>query len=75
MRSSAAVALVGLALVGLCSCASPEELRARDEAACTGYGFQPRTPQFAECLQRESLARGYGTAPAVGLGMGFGFGY
>jgi hypothetical protein len=75
MRSSAAAALIGLALVGLCSCASPEELRAQDEAACTGYGFQPRTPQFAECLQRESLARSYGTAPAVGLGMGFGFGY
>jgi hypothetical protein len=74
MRSAAAVALLGLALVGLCSCASPAELRAQDEAACTGYGFQPGTPQFAECLQRGSLARS-GTAPALGLGMGFGFGY
>jgi hypothetical protein len=75
MRSSAAVTLLGLALVGLCSCASPQELRAQDEAACTGYGFQPGTLQFAECLQRESLARNYGAAPAVGLGMAFGFGY
>ena len=70
---SAAVALLGLALVALCSCASPEQLRAQDEAACTGYGFQPGTSLFAECLQRESLARN--AAPAVGLGMGFGFGY
>jgi hypothetical protein len=73
MRRSAALALLGLALTGLCACASPEELRAQDEAACSGYGFQPGTPQFAECLQRESLARNYGAAPAVGLGMGFGF--
>jgi hypothetical protein len=73
MRRSPAVALFGLALVGLCSCASPEELRAQDEAACAGYGFQPGTLQFAECLQRESLARNYGAAPTVGLGMGFGF--
>jgi hypothetical protein len=74
MRRSAVVALLGLALIGLCACASPEELRAQDEAACTGYGFQPGTPQFAECLQRESLARNYGAAPQVGVGMGFGFG-
>ncbi|HUC65143.1 MAG TPA: hypothetical protein VMA53_06935 [Stellaceae bacterium] len=75
LRKSAAAGLLGLALVGLCSCASPQELRAQDEAACTGYGFQPGTPQFAGCLQRESLARNYGAAPAVGFGMGFGFGY
>jgi hypothetical protein len=75
MPSWPAAALLALALVGLCSCASAKELRARDQAACAGYGFQPGTLQFAECLQRESLARNYGAAPAVGLGMGFGFGY
>jgi hypothetical protein len=72
MRRSALAALFGMALIGLCACASPEELRAQDEAACRGYGFQLGTPLFAECLQRESLARNYG-APDVGFGMGFGF--
>lgn len=53
------VALLGLLLVGLTACISPEELRAQDEAACQGYGFQPGTTDFAACLQRESLARRY----------------
>jgi hypothetical protein len=29
-----------------------------------GYGFQTDTPDFANCLQRESLARLYATPPA-----------
>jgi len=51
---------VALALAG---CVTPEELRAADEAACRSYGFQPSTPDFAACLQRESLARRYETPP------------
>jgi hypothetical protein len=47
----------------LASCVSPEELRRQDEATCTGYGFHPGTDAFANCLQRESLARRYLTAP------------
>lgn len=46
------------------SCVSPEELRRQDEAACTGYGFKPDTNDFANCLQRESLARRYAIPPA-----------
>ena len=45
------------------SCASPEELRHEDEAACTGYGFKAGTNEFANCLQRESLARRYAIPP------------
>jgi hypothetical protein len=46
-------------LCGLAGCASPEELRAADEAACSSYGFQPNTSDFSACLQHESLARQY----------------
>jgi len=56
-------------LVALASCVTPEELRAQDEAACLSYGFQRGTPDFAACLQRESLAR-RGGAPGVTLGFG-----
>jgi hypothetical protein len=49
--------------LGLTSCVSPEELRHEDEATCAGFGFYPGTDAFASCLQRESLARRYWTAP------------
>jgi hypothetical protein len=55
------LAICTLALAG--SCVSPEELRREDEARCAGYGFQIGTPDFANCLQRESLARLYLTPP------------
>ncbi len=58
-----ATAIGVLALVG--GCASPEELRLRDEAVCTGYGFHPGTDDFAACLQRESLARRYAASPSA----------
>jgi len=45
------------------SCVSPQELRREDDAACAGYGFAPGTDAFASCLQRESLARRFLTAP------------
>ena len=44
----------------LAGCATEAELRQRDEAACTSYGFQRGTTEFATCLQRERLARTYG---------------
>jgi len=55
------LAICALALAA--SCASPEELRREDEAACTGYGFKVGTSEFANCLQRESLARRYAIPP------------
>jgi len=57
-------ALCALAACGLSGCVSAEELRQQDEAACASYGFQPQTPDFAACLQRESLARRYYTTYA-----------
>jgi hypothetical protein len=59
MSRSPVVHIVASAIIltGLTACVSPEEIRARDEATCAGFGFQPGTPDFASCLQRESLAR------------------
>jgi hypothetical protein len=51
-------------LAGLTSCATPGEIRAADEVGCASYGFQPNTPDFAACLQRQNLARQY-TAPPM----------
>jgi hypothetical protein len=48
-----------LVLLALSGCVSPEELRAHDVATCGSYGFKPETPDFAQCLQRENLARQY----------------
>lgn len=74
MGKAGACLLLCLAAAILSGCASPQELRARDEAACSSYGFRPGTPDFAACLQREYLARSYYEAPRVGVGLGFGFG-
>jgi hypothetical protein len=62
-RTLAFVVLAICALAVAASCVSPEELRREDEAACMGYGFKPGTNDFANCLQRESLARRYATPP------------
>src|SRR6516225_4382129 len=63
MRRNLALALAGCALALAESCVSPEELRREDEARCAGYGFQTGTPEFANCLQQERLARLYATSP------------
>jgi hypothetical protein len=63
MRRNLALALAGCALALAGSRVSPEGLRREDEARCAGYGFQTGTPEFANCLQRESLARLYAAPP------------
>jgi hypothetical protein len=67
MPAKARPAHAGLALLlllALSACASAEEIRQQDARQCTGYGFKPGTPEFAQCLQRENLARRtYFTAP------------
>ena len=57
------LAMCALALAA--SCVSPEELGREDEARCAGYGFKPSTNDFANCLQRESLARRCANLPAL----------
>jgi len=56
--------LSGAALL-LAGCVSPEEQRAQDNATCASFGFVAGTPDFATCLQRESLARRYPPAGPI----------
>ena len=65
LRRSLGFVLAICALALTASCVSPEELRRQDEAMCTGYGFKPRTNDFANCLQRENLARRYAIPPVA----------
>lgn len=61
-----ALGLLAMVVLGLSGCGTAEDLRRMDEARCQGYGFQPATPDFAACLQRESLARRYPPPPYWG---------
>lgn len=65
------LAAAGLALA---ACASPEEQRQADAKACQSYGFTPGTTAFANCMQREQIARSQssGFFPSIGLGVGGG---
>jgi hypothetical protein len=71
MTNRSALLLVLLATLGLAGCASREELRRQDEAQCASYGFVPQTPDFAACLQRESLARSSNVTFGFGFSGGF----
>ena len=66
--------LVVLSLIGfgLAACASAEEQRQVDTAACQRYGFAPGTPDFANCMQREQFARSQGSGSSVSIGVGGG---
>jgi hypothetical protein len=55
--------VLAISLMALAGCATAEDIRQRDEAACTSYGFHPGTTDFSNCLQRESIARRYGYWP------------
>ena len=66
----AALALV-VSWMALTGCATEEELRKSDEATCVSYGFQRGTTEFANCLQRENIARRYGYGSGYGYGYGF----
>ena len=66
-----AALVLAMALIALAGCATAQDIRQRDEAACTSYGFKPGTTEFSSCLQRENLARrygyGYGYYPGWGV--------
>lgn len=72
MTNRIAPILALVATLGLAGCVSAEEQRRQDEAQCASYGFVPQTPDFAACLQRESLARGSNVTFGFGFSGGFG---
>ena len=60
MKQRIGLALAALlAVASLAGCATDAEIRQHDEALCRSFGFKTGTPDFAACLQRESLARRY----------------
>ena len=59
MRKTLALLLTSVSFLVLSGCVSDAELRKQDEAQCMSYGFKPGTTDFANCLQRENLARRY----------------
>ncbi|HUK60111.1 MAG TPA: hypothetical protein VLV50_12845 [Stellaceae bacterium] len=71
-RPAHVIVMLVASAVALSGCATPEEVRQRDEAACSSYGFQPGTPDFAACLQREDLARRNSSWFTLGVSGGFG---
>jgi hypothetical protein len=72
MRKGLTLVILSFIAAGLAACASPEQQRQIDTAACQRYGFQAGTPDFATCLQREQLARDHNTGSSVGVGVGGG---
>jgi hypothetical protein len=55
-RALAGSLALGCALL-LAGCVSPEEQRAMDQQKCAGYGFQPETVAFANCMMSTSQQR------------------
>lgn len=55
MRILAMIGLAGLLLTS--GCTTPEEQRAMDQQRCAGYGFQPGTDAFAQCMMQTSMQR------------------
>ena len=52
---SALLTLLGV--LALIACTSPEEQRAEDQSRCSGYGFQPGTTAFAQCMMTADMRR------------------
>lgn len=73
MRRPLIVTSLSVAALALAACTSAEELRQADAKACQSYGFTPGTPDFANCMQRENLARSQPSYPPVSVGVGGGF--
>lgn len=65
--------ILGWAGLGLAACTSPEAQHQADLEACQSYGFTAGTAEFANCMQRQQLARNQGGVfPSIGLGIGGG---
>jgi uncharacterized membrane protein YgcG len=67
-------ALIISGCFALCACASAEQQHQADANACQGYGFAEGTPEFANCMQQEQIARSQrgGVYPSIGIGVGGG---
>jgi hypothetical protein len=57
--------LLLVAAVALGGCASAAELAAADDNTCRGYGFIAGTDQYAQCRERQDIARKQADAEAL----------
>jgi hypothetical protein len=55
-RTRSMLALLACAITG---CATAQEVQQANERQCLSYGFRQATSDFAQCMQRESLAERY----------------
>jgi hypothetical protein len=51
--ASAMRKILAIATLSLCGCVH----QPTDAETCAGYGFEPSTPAWSQCLQTESVAR------------------
>jgi hypothetical protein len=56
LTRAAAMGCLALALAGLAGC-NPEEQKKLDMQACSGYGFQPGSNEFAACMMQTAQNR------------------
>lgn len=58
LASTLASALVATCLLAGCAVGpTPEQRRAADQQTCLGYGFQPGTESFANCMMQTAQRR------------------
>jgi hypothetical protein len=60
------VALVALGASLLAGCATPVDPMAEDKAACTAYGLNFGTPEFAQCMMMKDAQRNANRAAVAG---------
>jgi hypothetical protein len=53
---SAVTAVAVLSFLALTGCATRQEVVARHQAVCTGYGFDAKTSDFSNCLLQLDIA-------------------
>jgi len=60
--------IAALVACGMTGCAAPQDPHQANQQQCLGYGFQPSTNDFAQCMQRENIAERYywGSGPRWG---------
>nr|WP_276081734.1 hypothetical protein [Methylobacterium sp. GC_Met_2] len=50
LPTAAKIALAAACTLGLAACVTPQERHAMDQNQCFGFGFEPGTDAFAECM-------------------------
>jgi len=57
MKTLPLLIAAAIGAAALTACASPEEIHAMDQRTCSGYGFQPGTDNYANCMMKQADKR------------------